>query len=108
VLQLSLSGPDIQAKNFARFAFDGDFDGPAADFAVGGEALRSLAGVNKHLKHLPTKWALDGFRFLHNADGFPDRGDAVRRIIDRFVARRLIVNPMAQALLFFDAQEGDL
>jgi len=37
---------DFQAENFAGFAFGDDFEGTAADFAVGGEALRGDASVN--------------------------------------------------------------
>jgi len=61
----------IQAQNFARRAFHGHLHGAAADFAIGGEPLRGLAGVNEHFKFLPAKWALNKFRFLHKTCGGP-------------------------------------
>ena len=54
-----------QAQNFARLAFHGHLHGAAADFAIGGEPLRGLAGVDEHFKLLPAKWTLNEFRFLH-------------------------------------------
>jgi hypothetical protein len=49
----------IQAQNFTRFALDGHFHGAAADFAIGGEALGGLGGVDEDFKGLPAKWALN-------------------------------------------------
>jgi hypothetical protein len=60
---------NIQAQNFARCAFHGHLHGPAADFAIGGETLRGLAGINEHFKFLTAKWALNEFRFLHKTCG---------------------------------------
>jgi hypothetical protein len=40
------AGKNFQAEDFAGFAFGEDLEGTAADFAVGGEALRGDAGVN--------------------------------------------------------------
>ena len=37
---------DFQAQDFAGFAFGGDLEGAATNFAVGGEALGGDAGVN--------------------------------------------------------------
>jgi hypothetical protein len=64
----------IQAQNFARLAFDDHLHGTAADFAIGGEPLRGLAGVNEHLKFLPAKWTLNHFGFLHKIYGVPRNG----------------------------------
>jgi hypothetical protein len=66
----------IQAQNFARLAFHEHLHGAAADFAIGGEPLRGLAGVNQHLKFLPAKWALNYFRFLHKTSGVPENANA--------------------------------
>jgi hypothetical protein len=65
MLQLPSIGPDIQAQNLARLAIHDDFDGAAADFAIGGEPLRGLGGVDDDLELLATIRALDGCRLLH-------------------------------------------
>jgi hypothetical protein len=56
---------DIQAQNFARRAFHGHIERAAAYFAIGGEPLRGLGGVDKDFKFLAAKWTLNDFGFLH-------------------------------------------
>jgi hypothetical protein len=57
----------IQAQNFARFAFGGDLERAAADFAIRGEGLRGDAGIDDDFKTLSAKGALDGFGDLHGS-----------------------------------------
>ena len=44
-----------QAHDFARHTFDADLEGSAANFAIGGEALRGDAGVDDQLAGLSTE-----------------------------------------------------
>jgi len=61
----------LNAINLAGAHVHGDGHRPAADFAIGGELLRGLAGVNEHLELLSAKWALYKFGFLHKTCGVP-------------------------------------
>ncbi|HEX4646864.1 MAG TPA: hypothetical protein VH598_14770 [Verrucomicrobiae bacterium] len=57
----------VQAQDFSRFALDDDFEGAAADFAIGGEALGGDAGVNGQVKGLAAERALKGLGNLHES-----------------------------------------
>jgi hypothetical protein len=56
---------DVQTQDFARLAFRRHFEGPAADFAVGGEPLRGGRCVDGEVESLPAKRALDAFGDFH-------------------------------------------
>jgi hypothetical protein len=56
---------NFEAENFARLAFDDDFKGAAANFAIGGEALAGLGGVDGQVEGLAAEGALDGFGGFH-------------------------------------------
>jgi hypothetical protein len=89
----------IQAQNFAGRAFHRHLHGAAADFAISGESLRGLAGVNEHFKFLTAKWALNEFRFLHKTYGVPGTEYAEdRRVVDNFVPGWLTVKSLAQSV----------
>jgi hypothetical protein len=64
-LKVPLIRPNIQGENFARLAFHQHFHGPATDFTVRGELLRSYAGVQDQLERLATERTLHCFRHLH-------------------------------------------
>lgn len=64
---IRLVDTDIQAQNFAWFAFGGDLKRAATHFAVSRESLRWDGGVNQDLETLATVGALDGFRNLQVA-----------------------------------------
>jgi hypothetical protein len=60
------SGTDVQAQNFPRLTLDSNFKRPAADFAIGREALRRDAGVHGNLKRLAAEWTLNCFTDFHS------------------------------------------
>ena len=55
----------VQTENFPRLAFRNHLEWPAADFAISNEGLGTDAGIDRQLKALAAKGALDGFRYLH-------------------------------------------
>jgi hypothetical protein len=56
---------DFERQDFPGFAFGGDFEGPAADFAIGRKPLGSQAGVDNEVEPLPAKRTLNGLRNFH-------------------------------------------
>lgn len=59
--QPASSALHVQAQNFARLAISKDFHRATADFAIGGEAVCSRAGVHNDFKALAAVGASDGF-----------------------------------------------
>jgi hypothetical protein len=55
----------FQAQDFARFAFDYDFQRTATHFAVGGESLQRPACINRQLKALAAVRTLNRFDSFH-------------------------------------------
>jgi hypothetical protein len=55
----------FQAQNLSRFAFDRDFEWPAADLAIRREPLAGGARVNRQVKALAAIGALNGFAGFH-------------------------------------------
>jgi hypothetical protein len=64
---LCLICPHIQAQNFAGFAFCGDLERAAANFAIRGERLGRDTGINDEFEALSTERTLDGLGYLHVA-----------------------------------------
>jgi len=57
----------VQAQNFARLAFSGDLERPAAHLAIRRESLERYARINYQLKPLAAERTLDILRNLHPA-----------------------------------------
>src|SRR5260370_27803045 len=56
---------DVQRQDCARLGLDENFNRPAANFAIGGEALRGDARVDDQLKGLAAERAIDRGGNLH-------------------------------------------
>jgi hypothetical protein len=65
---VALIAPYFEVRDFPVFTGQENLHGPAADFTINRESLLGEAGVHGEFEFLPTKWTLDGFRFLHLPD----------------------------------------
>jgi len=50
---------------FAIATFNFDFNRPATNLAISGKALIANTGINRHVKCLAAKWALNGCKIFH-------------------------------------------
>lgn len=60
-------GGDFEGDDFAGFAGGNDFEGTAADFAIGREPLMGDTGVDDHFAILSAIRALDVGKLFHAA-----------------------------------------
>ena len=56
---------NIEAQDFARFAFHGHFERATTNLAVRGELLARNRGIDRDLESLPTEWAKNLFPNFH-------------------------------------------
>ena len=63
--QIASTTAHVQAQNFARFTFRKDFEGTAANFAVGGELLGAGGSIHDQFKGRATKRAHDRLGNFH-------------------------------------------